>query len=198
MFSVFSDIEEDSEIRIAAFKSLMECASDDLIRKVKIVLSKESVNQVGSYVWTHLTNLMETSDPHKQVIRSILEDETLKQEFDLDSRKFSKNFEKSLFIEKINTGATVEGDMIWSSKSFVPRSGMMNLTVDLFGSAFNLFEIGGRMEGLEYFLEQYFGPNGYFSDKDLQAAAVETGVDVIKTDKVKRIDKRVSARLNIL
>lgn len=189
--SVFSDVEEDSEMRITAYKSLMECATDDLIKKVKIVLSKETVNQVGSYVWTHLTNLMETSDPHKQTIRSILEDETLKQEFNLDSRKFSRNYEGSLFLEKINTGATVEGDLIWSSKSFIPRSGMFNLTVDLFGSAFNVFEIGGRMEGLEYFLEHYFGPNGYFSENDVQTAVEETGVDVIKTDKVKRIDRRV-------
>lgn len=192
VLAIFTDIEEDSEVRIAAYKSLMECASDDLIRKIKIVLSKETVNQVGSYVWTHLTNLMETSDPHKQAIRSILEDETLKQEFNLDSRKFSRNYEGSFFFEKLNTGATVEGDLIWSTKSFIPRSGMFNLTVDLFGSAINLFEVGGRMEGLEYFLESYFGPNGYFSENDVQDAVDETAVDAIKADKIKRIDRRVS------
>jgi len=184
-------MDEDSEVRIAAYKALMECASDDLIRSVKIVLSKETVNQVGSYVWTHLTNLMETSDPHKQAIRSVLEDETLKQTFNMDNRKFSRNYEGSMFLEKINTGATVESDLIWSTKSFIPRAGMFNFTVDLFGNAINLFEIGGRVEGLEYFLESYFGPNGYFSQKDVQSAVDETAVDVIKADKVKRIDKRV-------
>lgn len=129
--TVFASIEEDSEIRISAYKSLMECPSVELISKVKEVLNKEQVNQVGSYVWSHLTNLMETSDPHKQAIRSILEDETLKVEFDMDKRKYSRNYEGSLFIEKLNTGATAEGDIIWSSKSFIPRSAMINLTVDL-------------------------------------------------------------------
>ena len=170
----------------------MQCASDKIIEQVKYVLNKEPVNQVGSYVWTHLTNLMETADPHKQAIRNILEDETLKKEFDMDNRKYSRNYEGSIFLEKINTGATAEGDLIWSSKSFIPRSGMFNMTVDLFGNAINLFEIGGRVEGLEYFLESYFGPNGYFSEKEVQKAVDETALDVIKADKVSRIDKRVS------
>lgn len=192
MFAIFSNTEEDSEVRIAAYKTLMECPSDDLIKKVKNVLAGEMINQVGSYVWAHLTNLMETSDPHKQSIRNILEDETLKKEFDLDNRKYSRNYEKSAFIEKLNTGATAEADLIWSSQSFIPRSGMLNLTVDLFGNAINLFEVGGRMEGLEYFLESYFGPNGYYSEKDVKEAVEETALDIVKSDKVKRIDKRVS------
>ncbi|XP_052777718.1 uncharacterized protein LOC128215025 [Mya arenaria] len=198
LFEILGNTEEDSEVRIAAYKSIMECASDETISKVKIVLSKESVNQVGSYIWSHLTNLMETSDPHKQSIRSILEDDTLKQEFNMDKRKFSRNYEGSLFLEKINTGATVEGDLIWSSKSFIPRSGMFNLTVDLFGNAINLFEIGGRVEGLEYFLESYFGPNGYFSEKEVKSAVDETAVDLIKADKVSRIDKRMESVMDDL
>lgn len=188
---IFTDKEEDSEIRIAAYKTLMECPSEEVLRKVKTTLNNEEVNQVGSYVWSHLTNLMESADPHKQAIRTILEDETLQKEFDMDKRKFSRNYEGSLFIEKLNTGATVEGDMIWSSKSFIPRSAMLNLTVDLFGSAINLFEIGGRAEGLEYFLESYFGPNGYFTDNDVQSAVDETAVEAIKSDKSDRINKRV-------
>lgn len=183
-------------MRIAAYKALMACPSDDILRRIRLTLGKEEVNQVGSYVWSHLTNLMETSDPHKQAIRAILEDETLQKEFNIDKRKYSKNYEGSLFIEKINTGATVEGDLIWSSKSFIPRAGMFNLTVDLFGNAVNLLEVGGRVEGLEYFLESYFGPNGYFSENDVKAAE-ETALKTIKPDKVSRIEKRVSYLLLI-
>ena len=39
---------------------------------------------------------------------------------------------------------------------------MMNMTVDLFGNSVNLFEIGGRVEGLEYLIETYLGPYSYF------------------------------------
>lgn len=184
-------MEEDSEVRIAAYKAMMKCPTTDILKKVKVMLGREEVNQVGSYVWSHLTNLMETSDPNKQTIRSIVQDETLQKEFDMDKRKFSRNYEGSFLLEKINTGATVESDLIWSSKSFIPRSAMVNLTVDLFGNAINLFEIGGRMEGLEYFLEQYFGPNGYFSENDVQTAVDESAVQTIKADKAQRINKRV-------
>lgn len=190
ILDVFANSEEDSEVRIAAYKALMECPTNELLSRIRVALSKEEVNQVGSYVWSHLTNLMETSDPHKQAIRAILEDETLQKEFDMDKRKFSRNYEGSVFLEKINTGATVESDIIWSSKSFIPRSGMFNLTVDLFGNAVNIFEVGGRVEGLEYFLESYFGPNGYFKENDVEAAE-ETALKTIKPDKVNRIEKRV-------
>ena len=44
-------------------------------------------------MWTHLTNLQETADPFKQDIRSILEDAVLAKEFNLDARKFSRNYE---------------------------------------------------------------------------------------------------------
>ena len=143
---------------------------------------------------------METSDRHKQDIRALLEDETFKKEFDLDKRKFSRNYEGSAFIERINTGAKIEGDLIWSSKSFIPRSGMMNLTFDLFGHSVNLFEIGVRAEGLEYFMESFFGPNGYFRNPE---AADSNTKDIvpknIRADKLKKIDKRVgSTVVNIL
>ena len=88
---IFTDKEVDSEIRIAAYKTLMECPSDDVLRKVKTTLNNEEVNQVGSYVWSHLTNLMESADPHKQAIRTILEDETLQKEFDMDKSIWFKS-----------------------------------------------------------------------------------------------------------
>ncbi|KAK3093078.1 hypothetical protein FSP39_010780 [Pinctada imbricata] len=183
---IFKNVEEDSELRIAAYLALMECPSDAVLRTVKITLENEEVNQVGSFVWSHLTNLMETSNPLKQEVRSIIEDETLKKEFDLDKRKFSRNYEWSFFLDKLNTGASVESNMIWSSKSFIPRSLMANLTVDLFGQSINLLEVGGRIEGLEYFLETYFGPNGYFAEKTVKEATkqVVKGIDSRKMNKL--------------
>ena len=135
---------------------------------------------------------METSDRHKQFIRDILEDAELKKEFDLDKRKFSRNYEGSVFIEKLNTGAKLEGDLIWSSKSFIPRSAMVNLTVDLFGHSVNLFELGGRVEGLEYFMESFFGPNGYFSENTPEKPVDVSNAKSLHPMKMKKIDSRVS------
>ena len=59
-----------------------------------------------------------------------------------------------------------DSNVIFSPKSFVPRSASLNLTFNLFGESMNLFEVGARVEGLEHTLESYFGPAGYFNDKD--------------------------------
>ena len=39
---------------------------------MKQALISENVNQVNSFVWTHLTNLQETSSPSKQAVRQLL------------------------------------------------------------------------------------------------------------------------------
>ncbi len=59
--------ELDSELRINAYITMMECPSSALLRDIRESLETEEVNQVGSFVWTHLTNLMESSSPLKEV-----------------------------------------------------------------------------------------------------------------------------------
>ena len=44
--SLYLDTQEDSEIRIAAYKALMECPSDAVIDRIKRTLETEEVNQV--------------------------------------------------------------------------------------------------------------------------------------------------------
>jgi hypothetical protein len=170
----------------------MACATEDTIRAIEKTLNSEKVNQVGSFVWTHLTNLMETSDPHKQRIRRILDSTTLKKTFDLDKRKYSRNFEGAMFFDSINTGAKIEGNLIWSAKSYIPRSAMFNLTVDLFGKSVNLMEFGGRAEGLEHMVENYFGPGGVFSDSSVKDVLKKRGKRSVSDDKMNLIDNQVS------
>ena len=124
-------------------------------------------------MWSHLSNLLEASSPHKQAVRAILEDAKLSSNFRAASLKSSRNLEASFFLERLNTGATLESNVIWSQDSF-PRSASLNLTVDLFGSSLNLLEAGGRLEGLNYLLETYLGPYGVFGDKDKTVNAVGT------------------------
>jgi len=158
MLALLENRELDSEVRINAYLAAMRCADDQTLVHVQRILESEEVNQVGSFIWTHLTNLQETASPAKVSIRAILENIQLQKQFDLDKRKFSRNIELSTFSELINVGASVESNLIWSSDSFVPRSAMLNLTVDVFGQSVNLLEVGGRVQGLEDFLENVFGP----------------------------------------
>ena len=66
---------------------------------------------------------------------------------------------------------------------------MLNLTVDMFGHSVNLLEVGGRVQGLEYLLDTYFGPSSEDSGKEGGYGPT----DVIKTEKLARTKSRVSS-----
>ena len=158
LFKLLENRQADSELRINAYLATMQCATEETLQRVQTVLESDEINQVLSFIWTHLTNLRETASPLKRQIRAILENAELKKEFDMDKRKFSRNIELSTFSELLNVGATVESNLIWSGQSFVPRSASVNLTVDLFGKSINLVEVGGRIQGVEDILERLLGP----------------------------------------
>ena len=141
-------------------------------------------------MWTHVTNLMETASPLKQSIKTILDDDDLPKKFDLDQRKFSRNYEWSYFSDDMNAGGNVESNLVWSTESFLPRSAMANLTVDMFGRSVNLLEVGGRMEGLDYLLESYFGPSGSLNDGTISPD--ENDHRSLKMKKLNKIDAAVS------
>ncbi|KAK2725008.1 uncharacterized protein LOC136033229 isoform X1 [Artemia franciscana] len=188
LLRIFRDISADSELRIAAYLALMKCPSAVLLGQVKGVLQTEPVNQVGSFVWTHLTNLQESNDPNKASVKELVANEFFKNKFSTDVRKFSRNIEFSSFSNDLNLGGTVESNIIFSTKSYVPRSATLNLTVDLFGESMNLLEIGGRVEGMEPIIEQIFGPDGYIPD--------ETVEQVLKSFRGKReVDKHSLSNL---
>jgi hypothetical protein len=140
---------------------------------------------VGSFIWTHLTNLAETSCPMKSDISEIIEDPHLLKQFDVDSRKFSRNIELSAYNELYNIGGTAESNLIWSSESYVPRSASLNLTMNLFGQSVNLIDVGGRAQGMEGLLEKYFGPG-----KEFEAAMKRDKRAVIRDDVISNIDRK--------
>lgn len=168
LLALYQDSSYDSELRIASYLTIMQCPTAQLIEDIKHTLTTESVNQVGSFVWTHLTNVQESASQSKQYVRKLLSSEFLRNKFNTDARKFSRNIEASTFWPELNLGGTVESNVIFSSQSYLPRSANLNLTVDLFGESINLMEIGARVEGFETLVESFFGPNGVYPDDTIQ------------------------------
>nr|XP_022900792.1 uncharacterized protein LOC111413892 [Onthophagus taurus] len=158
--TIFRNVSEDTEIRIASYLQIMRCPDYLLLSTVRHALEVEEVNQVGSFIWTHLNNLLKSSIPTRVEIQSLLSEKDLVKKFSNDVRKFSNNYEGSVFFEEYNMGGNFEGNLIFSPSSYVPRSATFNLTVDLFGESINIFQIDGRFEGFEHYLESIFGPKG--------------------------------------
>ena len=169
LLEILKNREEDSEVRINAYLALMTCPSEQIIANIKSLLMNEEVNQVGSFIWTHLSNLQETRSKigGKLFVKRIIGSDSLQNKWRSDVRKFSRNIEVSHFFNEYKIGGTLEGNIIFSEKSYIPRSVMLNLTMSLFGENVNIFEIGGRTEDFENFVEELFGPNGYFKDDTL-------------------------------
>jgi Domain of unknown function (DUF1943)/Lipoprotein amino terminal region len=160
------DQQEDSELRIGAYLALVNCPSEATIEHIKAILIKEPINQIGSFVWTHLTNIQESAskDLWKIKLKSIIGNDFILNKWNTDPRKFSRNIEVSYHNQDYKVGGSVDSNIIFSEKSYLPRSLSFNLTTNLFGENINLLEIGGRLEGFEDIVENFFGPEGYFRE----------------------------------
>nr|KAI8754502.1 apolipophorins-like isoform X1 [Biomphalaria glabrata] len=195
LMKTFEDVKEDSELRIAAYLSAMHCWNEELLKKVKLVLESETSNQVSSFVWTHLTNLMETSSPYKQALKDILNDEVIKKKSGTNS-KHSGNYEVSFFSERFGAGATAESNLIWSTKSFLPRSAMVNLTVDIFGQSVQLLELGGRVQGIEALLQKFIGSKLFKGGESVTTDSGASGC--VENDKIENMKKKYPSEQDML
>lgn len=119
-------------------------------------------------MWSHLNNLLRSSVPNKVEIQSLLSDMDLVKKFSSDVRKYSHNRQGSIFFEEYNVGANYDNNIIFSSSSYIPKSAMLNFSIDLFGESINLLEVYGRAEGFERYFEAMFGPKGPLNSQKLQ------------------------------
>ena len=160
---IFSNFQENTEIRIAAYLQSMRCPDFLSIKIIKNILKTENTNQVGSFVWSHLTNLAKSASPVKVEVQGLLMDNDLGEKFKMDFRKFSRNYEYSLFFDEYNFGLTSDNNVIFGTESYLPRTVSFNLTADLFGESVNFFEFNARAEGFEQQVENIFGPKGFLN-----------------------------------
>lgn len=155
----------NSEIRIAAYLETMRCPDYLTVKQIKYILENEEVNQVGSFVWSHLKNIAKSAAPIRVAAQGLLVDDDLGKKYKLDFRKFSHNFEHSLFFDEYNFGLSSDANLIFGTDSYMPRSASYNFTVDLFGESVNIFEVSAYMQGFEHMIEGIFGPKGPLSTK---------------------------------
>uniref|UniRef100_A0A182MAM9 Vitellogenin domain-containing protein n=1 Tax=Anopheles culicifacies TaxID=139723 RepID=A0A182MAM9_9DIPT len=167
--ATLKNANEDSEIRIHAYLSLVECPSANVANELKALLDAEKVYQVGSFITSHLASLRASVDPTRDAARQHFGKIRTSNKFPFDFRRYSFNREFSYAVESLGVGASAETSVIYSQKSFLPKSVGLNFTAELFGNGVNVFELEGRQDNLERLVEHYFGPKGFFSGMDMQA-----------------------------
>ncbi|XP_054870046.1 uncharacterized protein LOC111586552 isoform X1 [Amphiprion ocellaris] len=154
LLQLYISSQEDTEVRIAAYQQLMRCPDQDVFEAVKTTLRNETSSQVGSFVWSHLTNVLRSEDPVKQTLIESLPDDIISRDFEAEFLKYSSY---SDYTVASGIGIkNVETTLIFSPKSFVPRSASANLTVYFHGRAHNLLEVDLHVENAEPLFKNLF------------------------------------------
>lgn len=107
LLKIYGEHDLDVEIRIAAYLALMKCPSPSVFKEVARILNDEVNNQVGSFVWSHMTNAMESTEPvhglpQAEMMKDALNGMKLR-EFNLNRLKFSRAWEGSFYSGRFVT-----------------------------------------------------------------------------------------------
>ncbi|XP_031626099.1 apolipophorins-like [Contarinia nasturtii] len=160
--------KDDSEFRIEAYLALVDCSSPEIADEISKLLDDETVYQVGSFIVSHLKNLRASTDLYREKARKDFANVRVSQIFPNDILESSFNHGFSYEIGSFGLSGSIDSNVIYSQKSFTPRSFRTNFTAELFGSKFNIFELSGRQENFDLVLERYFGLQGYFNTLNKQ------------------------------
>lgn len=155
MLSIYQNVHENVELRIASYLAAIRCASSPVIDAVKETLRTESIKQVGSFVYSHIRNLAREPSAYQAEYRVIANDLSLRKRFQLDFRKFSRNVHYRMFFDPLDTGFELDGDVVYTPDSYYPRSARVATSFDIFGKKVDLFEAGARAVHLEKIIQQW-------------------------------------------
>ncbi|KAF3849984.1 hypothetical protein F7725_019703 [Dissostichus mawsoni] len=123
-------------------------------------LPNEQDQQVKSFVISHVTNILSSTEPATKELRQKILDALQGNEVGapMDPTKFSRNY-------KIGS---VEGNMFFEGSSYLPKEVMLEMTLKAFGYDIDMMEVGMEGNGFEPTVEALFGKNGFFPDTALE------------------------------
>lgn len=163
---LLADRNEDSELRIEAFLSVIHCPSADVANQIAEIVNTETVNQVGGFMASTLRVIRDSTDESRESQRQHLGNIRVTKKFPHDFKRFSYNNEVSYKMEALGLGASADYTLIYSQNGFLPRSARLNVKAEEFGFNMNVLDASIRQENLENVLEYFLGPKGLVN-KDL-------------------------------
>ncbi|XP_029281700.1 apolipoprotein B-100-like [Cottoperca gobio] len=160
LMKVLLDSASPMQKRIAAYLVLMKDPQPTELAQLAAALSEEQDKQVKSFVISHITNILSSTEPDTQELRQKIRDALQGNEVGptMDPTKFSRNY-------KIGS---VEGNMIFEDSSYLPKEVMLEMTLKAFGYDIDMMEVGMEGKGFEPTIDALFGKNGFFPDTALK------------------------------
>ncbi|XP_042216922.1 uncharacterized protein LOC121862668 [Homarus americanus] len=194
-WKILEDVDEKVDVRIAAYLALVPCATHTpgFFTRIKRLLDHEDVNQVASYIWTHVRNLVEHPGPsdYDRELAKLASQHTLPAKFNANAFYTSHNYRYTQFIETVNLGGSVGGNVIFTPDSYIPRQASVNLTIDVLDQSLNVFELGGDFSGIENIIEGLYGKDGYFGNEEILNVlkSFRPKRNIIRDDKIEEFQK---------
>ncbi|XP_045119855.1 uncharacterized protein LOC123509550 isoform X2 [Portunus trituberculatus] len=174
-WKILEDESDGVEVRVAAYLALQPCATvtPQFFPRLQKMLEEEQVNQVGSFIWTHVHNLAEqpAASQEGQDLARLAAQLTLNNKFNTNPFQASRNYRLAQFSEAMGFGGIVDGNVVFSPESYLPQTAALNLTLQLLGKSVNVFEIGGNFKRMEDYvsgIERFFEKGSYFENEDLK------------------------------
>nr|XP_046228822.1 apolipoprotein Bb, tandem duplicate 1 [Scatophagus argus] len=160
LMQVVLDSTSPMQKRIAAYLVLMKDPQPTELVQLADALPKDQDEQVRSFVNSHITNILSSSEPETQELRQRIHAAMQGNEIRpiMDPTKFSRNY-------KIGS---VEGNVIFEGTSYLPKEVMLEMTLKAFGYDIDMMEIGLEGQGFEPTIDALFGKNGFFPDTALK------------------------------
>ncbi|XP_068433473.1 apolipoprotein B-100-like [Clinocottus analis] len=160
LMQVLLDSASPMQKRIAAYLVLMKDPQTTELAQLAEAIPNEQDQQVKSFVISHMTNILSSTEPETKELREKIRDALQGNEVGptMDPSKFSRNY-------KIGS---VEGNMFFEGTSYLPKEVMLEMTLKAFGYDIDMMEIGMEGKGFEPTVDALFGKNGFFPDTTLK------------------------------
>ncbi|XP_071396803.1 apolipoprotein B-100-like [Centroberyx affinis] len=160
LMQVLLDSASPLQKRVAAYLVLMKDPQPSELAQLAAALPSEQDQQAKSFVISHITNILSSTDPKTQELRQKILEALQGNEIGtvMDPIKFSRNYKMG----------SLEGNMIFEGTSYLPKEVMLEMTLKAFGYDIDMMEIGMEGKGFEPTVEALFGETGFFPDTALK------------------------------
>ncbi|KAG9508926.1 hypothetical protein GZH46_02567, partial [Fragariocoptes setiger] len=201
--SIIKNVQEPTEVRIAAYRCLMTMSVtvgdiDELIALVSDSHRQSQDKQLIMYIVSHLNNVRNTNNRDYEQIVDILHAnkqhymavQLLAKKFShmQDMRKYSRNFQLEQSIGKIESGLIVESDLVYGDeeqqqqkRDYLPKLVRLNVSMPVFGKNVNVMEIAVRQDNMEEQIMRSMPKNFALKNGKLSMNSIERIVDAIKS-----------------
>ncbi|KAI3387399.1 hypothetical protein SNEBB_001077 [Seison nebaliae] len=155
------DKEENVELRMECYETLIKCPSNKLFIQIyNLLKDDDESDQLQSFVWSHLSNIESSRYPQTATeyidFMMIIDDKYLRNKFQLFNKFYSKNYRYSTYNYMKRLGMDVSMTVKYTTENWLPRSANLNVTVAIFGIEINVIDLHLRHHQLELLIERYY------------------------------------------